>query len=129
MSMSVEELSGFLGREIGELKDASKQMAAQVGELSTAVAGLTATLDATAERHASEIGELFRRTNDHNTRIGNVERDYTPRENHDAVERRVQIVEQAVAGGRVMLTGAHAIITLLGMGGVAAIMRYFGGHG
>lgn len=54
-----------------------------VGEGTSAIVGLAAEFRAMKEQHTPQIGILFRKVDALDTRTGNIERDYTPRESHE----------------------------------------------
>lgn len=86
-----------------------------VGKLQADVASVKATLETVSQRNRDEIAALFNTTAEHGKRIAAVERDYTPRRAHDALEKQVHEARESAARERGAGAVRVAIVTALGM--------------
>ena len=86
------------------------------------VAAIRAVTDALGERRDAEVGAIWDKHGSVDERLRVVERDYTNKSLHDALDARVRSIEQRVWMG----VGICAVINFLGIGGIAALVVWGG---
>lgn len=118
--MSVDELRQ-------EIKNDMKSLHGALTEMATDLAGLTAKLDGSHDRHSNEIGVLFDRQRELANRVQAIEVSYVPRDEH---RRHVEgngaehmEFRTAIGGLQVNVGKLVAMAALIGGGtGVAGVI-------
>lgn len=124
--MTVEELREEVKEDFRSLGGKLDTVGAQVATLTTECAALAATTHAASERHRSELGVLFDLARTHENRITAIETNYVKRPDFDKLVERTGVLEtsQAKSGG--IAWALHAVISLIGFGGIAALIQWGG---
>lgn len=111
-----------------EIKGDMESIKTGLSDLTAEVSGLSAKVDGDYARRGEEIKALFAKEREHERRIDLIEKSYVPRDEFTPLANRMSQVEQGQARTSGRDYAVQALITFIGLGGVAALVKFGGGH-